>query len=54
MEQRFERVLGRYGQASGRFDKIDRKLDRIERELRGLRGDMAKIVRRAVRDALRD
>jgi hypothetical protein len=53
MEQRFDRVLGRHGRVSGRFDKIDGKLDRIERGLRGLRADMPKIVRRAVRDALR-
>jgi hypothetical protein len=53
MEQRFDRVLGRDGQASGRFDRIDGKFDRIERELRGLRADMPKIVRRAVRDAFR-
>jgi hypothetical protein len=54
MEQRFDRVLGRHGQASGRFDKIDGRFDRIERGLRGLRADMPKIVRRAIRDALRD
>jgi hypothetical protein len=54
MEQRFDRVLGRHGRVSGRFDKIDGKLDRIERGLRGLRADMPKIVRRAVREALGD
>ena len=48
MEQRFDRVLGR----NGRFDKIEGKFERIERELRGLRADIPKIVRRAVRDAL--
>jgi hypothetical protein len=53
MEQRFDRVLGRHGRVSGRFDKIDGKLDRIERGLNGLRADLPKIVRRAVRDALR-
>jgi hypothetical protein len=50
MEQRFDRVLGKHGQ-SGRFDKIDGRFDRIERELRGLRADIPKIVRRAMRDA---
>jgi hypothetical protein len=53
MEQRFDRVLGRHGRVSGRFDKIDGKLDRIARGLRGLRADMPKIVRRALRDARR-
>jgi hypothetical protein len=49
-----------------RFDKMDARLDRmggwlakngpldrIERELRGLRADIPKIVRSAMRDALR-
>jgi hypothetical protein len=49
MEQRFDRVLGRHG----RFDKIDGKFERIGRELRGLRADIPKVVRRAVRDARR-
>jgi hypothetical protein len=49
MEQRFDRVLGR----EGRFDRIDGKFDRIERALRGLRADIPKVVRRALRDARR-
>jgi hypothetical protein len=53
MEQRFDRVLGRHGRVSGRFDRIDGKLDRIERGLRGLRADMPRIVRRALREAVR-
>jgi hypothetical protein len=53
MEQRFDRVLGRHRRVSGRFDKIDGKLDRIERGLRGLRADMPRIVRRAIREAVR-
>lgn len=52
MEQRFDRVLGKDGQA-GRFDKIDGKFDRIERALRGLRADIPKVVRRALREARR-
>jgi hypothetical protein len=52
IEQRFDRVLGRHGQVPGRFDRIDGKFDGIERELRGLRADMPKIVRRALREAL--
>jgi hypothetical protein len=50
MEQRFDQVLGRHGQISGRFDRIDGKFERIERELRGLRADLPKIVRRAMRE----
>jgi hypothetical protein len=53
MEQRFDRVLGRGDRAPGRFDRIDGKFDRIDRELRGLRADLPKIVRRAVREARR-
>jgi hypothetical protein len=52
-EQRFDRVLGRPARVTGRFDKIDSKFDRIERELRGLRADIPKVVRRALRDARR-
>lgn len=50
MERRFDQVLGK----RGRFDRMDGKFDRIERELQGLRADIPKIVRRALRDAQRD
>ena len=50
MERRFDRVLGRHG----RFDNIDGEFDRIERELRGLRADIPKVGRRALREALAD
>jgi hypothetical protein len=53
MEQRFDQVLGRPDQVSGRFDKIDGKFDRIERGLRGLRADIPKVVRRALRETRR-
>jgi hypothetical protein len=48
MEQRFDRILG----SNGRFDRIDGKFKQIERELRGLRADIPKVVRRAIREAL--
>jgi hypothetical protein len=54
--QRFDKIEGRLddrGRDSlGKFRKIDGHLDGIQRELRGLRADIPKIVRNAMRDVL--
>ena len=51
-EQWFDRIGGRCGQAGGSLSKIEDRLDLIERGFRGLRSDMPKIVRNALRDVL--
>jgi hypothetical protein len=55
-EKRFDKMDARL---DGRFDKVvgglrkkNSRLGVVERELRGLRTDIPKIVRRAMRDAL--
>jgi hypothetical protein len=49
--QRFDKMDRGFGR---KFRKIDDHLGGIERELRGLRADMPKIVRKALRDAIEE